>query len=234
MQSLVKQRPSGTLRRIRCSRISLYLAQQDDSRRNIPRPVCRTAWRRGSTATRVRARNSQNRRDGTGNSAGGAGYWRGDHGRRGGPLAIAGGAPARPCSGAFSALASSPLSSGSRALVALAVASLVALGACDMVSVIVRHTLVQTRHSRRDARPCQRGQHGLHRRLQRGGAVRVADSPRSGSARFRPWSGVESEPSSSWPCGLGGSAAAQGRFAHRATEVGPDRTRDHRRSELKP
>ncbi len=49
-------------------------------------------------------------------------------------------------------------------------------------------------HSRRNARPRERGQHGLRRRVQRSRPVRIAASPRNGSARSPPWSSAVSAP----------------------------------------
>ena len=63
----------------------------------------------------------------------------------------------------------------------LSLVALAAMGAADVVSVVIRFSLVQLRHARRNARPGQRGQRPVHRHLEparrfpgrrHGGAVR--------------------------------------------------------------
>ncbi len=56
---------------------------------------------------------------------------------------------------------------------ALSLAALVLLGASDMVSVIVRHTMVQLRNAGPDARPCECCEYGVYRSLQRSGPIRI-------------------------------------------------------------
>ena len=69
-------------------------------------------------------------------------------------------------------------------------------GAADMVSVVIRQTLVQLETPDDDARPRQRGQLGVHRRVEPARRVRVRRHRRAGSGRWRRWCSAASAPAS--------------------------------------
>ena len=94
---------------------------------------------------------------------------------------------------------------------ALSLIALVLTGAFDMVSVIVRSTLVAAHHARRDARPGERGEYVVHQGLQRGSGSLNLASPRSGLGGSRGGYRVEREPHRGGAgVGTGFSLAAQG------------------------
>ena len=126
-------------------RLPLHLAQQVDPGRDFARSVRGAAGRRGGAAAGVCARDPEGGRDRPGHSARRSRRGRDSHGDRGGLVAPGAAGRENRCSSCVFGFGLFTIVFALSRNLALSVAALALIGACDMVSVVIRHTLVQLR-----------------------------------------------------------------------------------------
>ena len=130
--------PEGVLRGLQ-----LHPPQSGRARRDLARPVRGAARRRDGAVAGVRARRVRGRALGARAVARRARGRRAHHGARADALAVRATTPGGSCSRRSRPTASRPSCSRSSGSFVVALVALVVLGASDMVSVVIRMTLVQ-------------------------------------------------------------------------------------------